>query len=124
MDLEKNRKYIAEIAYGIEGGVFQMDKSDVLSVAVGKRGCTSYCGICKHWQGKRGVGTAGKWIFKKIALHVPVSSICAKCEVYGSMRDLTKFDDPEHIGCSCAQFESILPESTDGLPETQVFPWW
>ncbi len=124
MDLEKNREHINDLAYEIEGGVYQMDKSDVLSVNVGKEGYTHYCGICKHWQGKRGIGTGGRWIFKTIALHVAAGDIRAKCEIYGDTRDISKFDDPDHIGCNCSKFESILPDSVDGLPQTQVFPWW
>jgi hypothetical protein len=127
MDYEINRKYIAEIAQTRDGdGSYRMVKSDVWSAKLQKPGESgmTYCGVCKHWKGKRGIAVGGKWIFKSLVVYVGAADIRAKCEISGVTIDLTaQTNERPYAGCSCSNFQTMLPNSYDGLPAAYIDIW-
>ena len=90
---------------------YAISLSDVTQI----RGCIA----CEHYQGSRGIGYGGKWIFKKLSVSFPLSGLRHKCPIDG-MYHIISSDDTSENGVVCKYFKSDLPNSYDNLPNTAV----
>ena len=117
MDYNKNLQIIKELCEYEEGGTFWMNRTKIkgYSIKLNDVPLIKGCIACKHFGGKRGIGYAGKWIFKSLAIYFPKKDLRHRCNIDG-MFHIISSDDATENGSNCKYFESILPSSYSNLP--------